>query len=280
MPTYKAPLRDMHFLMNEVLDYPAHYARLSNGGEATPDMVEAMCDTPTKRELLKVGGGHGGHNGLRSIVEQCGGAGFARIRIGVGKPGPKPGTAASTLEKYAGNPSPDTLLLLILPKLDGTAQKAKWFVACENAGVSLQLPVIDAHTLPDWLSGRLQQAGLRTADAGGRTGHIYAPGIAELGGDPDRLLLVETPDPKMLLACANDAIRCTGSAAVIVESWGKFPLFDLTAGRRLALGARDAGTTLLMLRLNAVPAPSVAETRWSVAAAASRERARWSTSFA
>lgn len=111
---------------------------------------------------------------------------------------------------------------------------------------------------------------LRTADAGRRTGHIYAPGIAELGGDPDRLLLVETTDPKMLLACANDAIRCAGSAAVIVESWGKFPLFDLTAGRRLALGARDAATTLLMLRLNAVPAPSVAETRWNVAAAASR----------
>ncbi len=111
---------------------------------------------------------------------------------------------------------------------------------------------------------------LRTSDAGKRTGHIYAPGIAELGGDPDRLLLVETPDPQKLLACANDAIRCAGSAAVIVESWGKFPLLDLTAGRRLALGARDAGTTLLMLRLNAVPAPSVAETRWSVAAAASR----------
>ena len=44
MPTYKAPLRDMHFLMNEVLDYPAHYARLANGGEATPDMVEAILE--------------------------------------------------------------------------------------------------------------------------------------------------------------------------------------------------------------------------------------------
>ena len=110
---------------------------------------------------------------------------------------------------------------------------------------------------------------LRTSDAGKRSGHIYAPGIAELGGDPDRLLLVEAADPKMLLACANDAIRCPGAAAVIVESWGKFPLLDLTAGRRLALGARDAGTTLLLLRLNAVPMPSVAETRWRVAAAAS-----------
>ena len=117
--------------------------------------------------------------------------------------------------------------------------------------------------------GRAPLVWLRTSDAGKRSGHIYAPGIAELGGDPGRLLLVETPDAKMLLACANDAIRCAGSAAVIVESWGRFPLFDLTAGRRLALGARDAGTTLLMLRLNAAPAPSVAETRWSVAAAAS-----------
>jgi len=42
---------------------------------------------------LKQGGGHGGHNGLRSIVEQCAGANFARIRIGVGKPGPVPGAA-------------------------------------------------------------------------------------------------------------------------------------------------------------------------------------------
>ncbi|HQX89966.1 MAG TPA: DNA polymerase III subunit delta, partial [Moraxellaceae bacterium] len=73
-------------------------------------------------------------------------------------------SAASMLEKYAGNPSPDTLLLLILPKLDGTAQKAKWFFECDSAGASLQLPVIDAHTLPNWLSGRLQQAGLRTED--------------------------------------------------------------------------------------------------------------------
>lgn len=43
---------------------------------------------------VKAGGGHGGHNGLRSIIEQLGQkSGFARVRLGVGKPGPAPGTA-------------------------------------------------------------------------------------------------------------------------------------------------------------------------------------------
>jgi PTH1 family peptidyl-tRNA hydrolase len=34
---------------------------------------------------LKSGGGHGGHNGLRSIMEQLAGGGFARLRMGVGR---------------------------------------------------------------------------------------------------------------------------------------------------------------------------------------------------
>ena len=41
---YKAPLRDMRFLINEVLDYPTHYASLSNGAEATPEMVDAILE--------------------------------------------------------------------------------------------------------------------------------------------------------------------------------------------------------------------------------------------
>jgi alkylation response protein AidB-like acyl-CoA dehydrogenase len=44
MHAYKAPLRDMRFLMNEVLDYPGHYATLPNGGEATPEMVDAILE--------------------------------------------------------------------------------------------------------------------------------------------------------------------------------------------------------------------------------------------
>jgi len=39
---------------------------------------------------LKQGGGHGGHNGLRSIMEQLGEGGFARLRMGVGRDPNKP----------------------------------------------------------------------------------------------------------------------------------------------------------------------------------------------
>lgn len=44
MPQYKAPLRDMRFQLNEVFDYAGHYASLSNGGDATPDMVDAILE--------------------------------------------------------------------------------------------------------------------------------------------------------------------------------------------------------------------------------------------
>lgn len=44
MPAYKAPLSDMRFLLDEVFDYPAHYAELSNGGDADPDTVSAILD--------------------------------------------------------------------------------------------------------------------------------------------------------------------------------------------------------------------------------------------
>ena len=44
MPLYKAPLRDMRFLLNEVFDYEGHYKSLPNAEEATPDMVDAILE--------------------------------------------------------------------------------------------------------------------------------------------------------------------------------------------------------------------------------------------
>ena len=45
-------------------------------------------DLPPGTTRFKVGGGHGGHNGLRDIIQHCG-AEFVRLRLGVGHPGDK-----------------------------------------------------------------------------------------------------------------------------------------------------------------------------------------------
>ena len=44
-------------------------------------------DLPFGDVRLKVGGGHAGHNGLRSIIQRLG-PDFVRVRIGVGRPPP------------------------------------------------------------------------------------------------------------------------------------------------------------------------------------------------
>ena len=47
-------------------------------------------DFPVGTVRFKAGGGHGGHNGLRSVIESLGGGNeFRRLRIGVGHPGHK-----------------------------------------------------------------------------------------------------------------------------------------------------------------------------------------------
>ena len=110
---------------------------------------------------------------------------------------------------------------------------------------------------------------LRSDQAERSGGGLYAPGLAELGGDPDALVIGHAPDPVALLRGAADSARCAGLSALIVECWGKCPALTLTASRRLALAAERSGTTVLMLRADAEPVPSSAETRWAVRAAGS-----------
>ena len=47
-------------------------------------------DFPIGQLKVKEGGGHGGHNGLRDIIQKLGGNNnFNRLRIGIGHPGDK-----------------------------------------------------------------------------------------------------------------------------------------------------------------------------------------------
>lgn len=50
---------------------------------------------------VKAGGGHAGHNGLRSIHQHLGTDAYARIRLGIGHPGHKDAVAAYVLHDFA-----------------------------------------------------------------------------------------------------------------------------------------------------------------------------------
>jgi PTH1 family peptidyl-tRNA hydrolase len=49
-------------------------------------VVYDELDLPFGRLKLAAGGGHGGHNGVRSLMAEWGTSDFARVRVGVGRP--------------------------------------------------------------------------------------------------------------------------------------------------------------------------------------------------
>jgi PTH1 family peptidyl-tRNA hydrolase len=51
-------------------------------------VIHDELDLPFGEVRLKVGGGHAGHNGLRSIMKSMGTGDFVRLRIGIGRPPP------------------------------------------------------------------------------------------------------------------------------------------------------------------------------------------------
>jgi len=49
-------------------------------------VIHDDLDIPFGRVKVKEGGGHGGHNGLRSLVAELGSGDFTRVRVGIGRP--------------------------------------------------------------------------------------------------------------------------------------------------------------------------------------------------
>lgn len=67
-------------------------------------VIHDELDLPFGTVRLKQGGGHGGHNGLRSIIEQLGKGDFLRLRIGIGRP-----PHGDTVNYVLGNIPPDQM---------------------------------------------------------------------------------------------------------------------------------------------------------------------------
>jgi protein ImuA len=96
-------------------------------------------------------------------------------------------------------------------------------------------------------------------------GGLYGPGLARLGLDPTRLLLVETATPAETLWAMEESIG-SGAAAIVI---GCLDTVALTPARRLALAAAAHRTPALMVTAARSAAMAATFTRWRLAAAPS-----------
>jgi DNA polymerase-3 subunit delta len=80
------------------------------------------------------------------------------LRVPLGKPGREGG---QVLQSYCAKPPADTLLLITLPKIDRQQQQTKWFQSLAGAGVVIQVWPLEGRPLLQWITQRLQQAGLQ-----------------------------------------------------------------------------------------------------------------------
>ena len=65
-------------------------------------VVHDELDIPFGTVRLKLGGGDGGHNGLRSIRRSIGTGEFLRVRFGIGRPPGRTDPAAFVLKPFSG----------------------------------------------------------------------------------------------------------------------------------------------------------------------------------
>jgi len=78
-------IKPLTFMNRSGIVFPRLMRKYGVGVESVVVICDNM-DLPYGMCRVKKGGSHGGHNGLRSIVESIGDSGFIRIFVGIGRP--------------------------------------------------------------------------------------------------------------------------------------------------------------------------------------------------
>ena len=87
--------------MNESGRHIGPLAKFYSVSPADVIVIHDELDIDFGKIRLKLGGGEGGHNGLRSVVNALGTKDFQRIRIGIGRPPSRKDPAAFVLESFS-----------------------------------------------------------------------------------------------------------------------------------------------------------------------------------
>lgn len=126
--------------------------------------------------------------------------------------------ANKALVSYAETLPDDTVLLISAPKLDGNAQKAKWFKAFDKVATFVQIWPVTADALPRWIDQRLRQAQLR---ASSEAIEILA---AKVEGN---LLAASQEIKKLQLLAGNDQLIEAETMASLVGDSARYDVFGL-----------------------------------------------------
>jgi PTH1 family peptidyl-tRNA hydrolase len=89
--------------------------------------IHDELDLLAGRVRIKIGGGHGGHNGLKSIDAHCG-KDYRRLRLGIGHPGDKDRVNGHVLGDFAKSDK-----VWLEPLLDAIADNAAMLVKGEDS---------------------------------------------------------------------------------------------------------------------------------------------------
>lgn len=165
------------------------------------------------------------------------------VRIKNGKPGDAGGKA---LKAYCAAPPEDTLLLIVLPKLDRRSESTAWYKAVAAAGDTLTIWPVSAQQLPRWIETRLHQAGL---SAEPQAIDILC---AKIEGN---LLAAVQEIEKLKLLSDTKIIDAATMAAAVTDS-ARYNVFDLT-DKALTGDARAAVECLSGLRAEGNAAPVI-----------------------
>src|ERR1700761_5231923 len=89
--------------MNESGRQVGPLAKFYSVAPADVVVIHDDLDLDFGRIRLKIGGGEGGHNGLRSVAATLGTKDFQRVRIGIGRPPGRKDPAAFVLENFTAD---------------------------------------------------------------------------------------------------------------------------------------------------------------------------------
>lgn len=136
------------------------------------------------------------------------------LRIENGKPGDR---GSKALVEYCANPSPDNLLLVVTPKIDGNTQRGKWFKTLEKSGVVIQVWPVTEHQLPQWLDHRLRNNGLSAS----------RDTVSLLASRVEGNLLAAAQEVEKLKLMAIDGQVSTGMITGMVSDNARYDVFSL-----------------------------------------------------